>query len=83
LKIIFEQGYRFFCGHGSPPYFLFGEVSGKRNYTILIRIKVGGILESAVNVDIESTYEASESLNIKNNYYHLKPSKSKNGNQKL
>ena len=27
LKIIFEQGYRFFRGHGSP-YSLFGEVSG-------------------------------------------------------
>ena len=23
LKIIFEQGYRFFCSHGAPPYSLF------------------------------------------------------------
>jgi hypothetical protein len=28
LKIIFEQGYRFFRSHGTPPYFLACEVFG-------------------------------------------------------
>jgi len=58
LNIIFEQGYRLFSGHDYLHILYLRRSPGMKLYGF-IRIKVGGIMESAVIVDTESTYKVT------------------------